>query len=370
MRRQAIVTAEQAEQHGNPADKQAEYVSLCTLLGKNNIILPTSSAELDNAISAMKEELEQKTMAEYISSALSDSLKELGYTVEGSETLIAKNRTIEKDSYNISPASKLNVSSSTDGAVMFEVVGRPAGKNKTAVRHDMEKFCPDYQKVKAHLADKGVELTNEKLYPPSEEYVRFEQQTSTITHIYPKAFSFVQCKNLYIATGTTANWNSVFSISDKEYNWMECLNICNHIYSGSNEVRGSALEFVAEMTFFSNPLSFSPEQRKDWSEWISAQGKGKILDDVLGYAEFFVDSRKGEDSICTVPLRTVLVLNLATTSAVKSRLGRTSSNYKEIIRLLSSYLADPSKIIAEAGYTQEQLKELCSLVGTKPPKIK
>lgn len=178
MRRQAIVTAEQAEQHGNPADKQAEYVSLCTLLGKNDIILPTSSAELDNAISAMKEQLEQKTMAEYISSALCDSLKELGYAVEGTETLVAKNRIIEKDSFNISSASKLNVSSSTDGAVMFEVVGRPAGDNKTAVRHDMEKFCPDYQKVKAHLSDKGVELTNEKLYPPSEEYVRFEQQTT------------------------------------------------------------------------------------------------------------------------------------------------------------------------------------------------
>ena len=193
---------------------------------------------------------------------------------------------------------------------------------------------------------------------------------STITHIYPKAFSFVQCKNLYIATGITANWNSVFSISDKEYNWMECLNICQHIYSGPNEVRDSALEFVAEMTFLSNPFAFSSEQRKEWSEWITARGKREIFGDALDYAEFFVDSRKGEDPSCTIPLRTVLVLNLATTSAVKSRLGRTRSNYNEIIRLLSSYLEDPSKIIAEAGYTQEQLKELCSLVGTKPLKIK
>lgn len=178
MRRQSIVTAEQAGQHGNLADKQAEYLSLCTLLNKEGDALPTTSVELNSAISAMKEQLEQKTMAEYISSALSDSLKELGYTVEGSETLTSKNRTIEKDSFNLSTASKLNVSSSTDGAVMFEVVGRPTESDKTAIRHDMESFCPDYQKVKAHLADKGVELTNEKLYPPSEEYVRFEKQTT------------------------------------------------------------------------------------------------------------------------------------------------------------------------------------------------
>lgn len=182
MRRQSIVTAEQAEQHGDLAAKQAEYLSLCTLLGNGDAKLPTTSVELDDAVSSMKEQLEQKTMAEYISSALSDSLKELGYTVEGSETLIAKNRTIEKDSFNISTSSRLNVSSSTDGAVMFEVVGRPTENDKTAVRHDMERFCPDYQKVKAHLADKGVELTNEKLYPPSEEYVRFEQQTTTASN--------------------------------------------------------------------------------------------------------------------------------------------------------------------------------------------
>lgn len=193
---------------------------------------------------------------------------------------------------------------------------------------------------------------------------------STIIKIYPKAFSFVQCENLYIATGATANWNSVFSISDKEYNWMECLNICQHIYSGPNEVRDSALEFVAEMTFLSNPFAFSSEQRKEWSEWIAARGKGEILGDVLDYAEFFVDSRKGEDPSCTIPLRTLLVLNLSTTSAVKSRLGKTNAGYKEIIRILSSYLEDPSKVIVETGYTQEQIKELCSLVGTKPPKIK
>ena len=193
---------------------------------------------------------------------------------------------------------------------------------------------------------------------------------STIIKIYSKAFSFVQCENLYIATGATANWNSVFSISDKEYNWMECLNICQHIYSGPNEVRDSALEFVAEMTFLSNPFAFSSEQRKEWSEWIAARGKGEILGDVLDYAEFFVDSRKGEDPSCTIPLCAVLVLNLSTTSAIKSRLGKTNAGYKEIIRILSSYLENPSKIIAEAGYTQEQIKELCSLVGTKPPKIK
>ena len=117
-------------------------------------------------------------MAEYVSSALADSMKDLGYSIESSETLQSKVRTIDKEIYDISESSHLNVSSGSDGAVMFEVVGKSTVQDKSAVKHDMERFCPDYQIIKAHLKEKGIELTNEKLYPPSEEYVRFESSSA------------------------------------------------------------------------------------------------------------------------------------------------------------------------------------------------
>lgn len=179
MRRQAIVTAQTASLLGELSNKQAEYLSLCTLLEKETTDIPQTLDGLNASISSLKEEYKQKSMAEYVSSALTDSMKELGYSIESSETLQSKARTIDKGTYDISESSHLNVSSGSDGAVMFEVVGKAATHDKSAVKHDMERFCPDYQKIKARLKEKGVELTNEKLYPPSEEYVRFESTSST-----------------------------------------------------------------------------------------------------------------------------------------------------------------------------------------------
>ena len=178
MRRQAIVTAQTASLLGELSNKQAEYLSLCTLLGKEAADIPQTLDGLNTSIVSLKEEYKQKSMAEYVSTALADSMKELGYSIESSETLQSKVRTIEKEVYDISESSHLNVSAGSDGAVMFEVVGKTTTQDKSAVKHDMEHFCPDYQKIKAHLKEKGVELTNEKLYPPSEEYVRFESTSS------------------------------------------------------------------------------------------------------------------------------------------------------------------------------------------------
>lgn len=179
MRRQAIVTAQGASLHGELSDKKAEYLSLCTLLEKEATDIPLTLDRLNASIISLKEEYKQKSMAEYVSNALADSMKELGYSIESSETLRSKVRTIDKGIYDISDSSHLNVSAGSDGAVMFEVVGKATAQDKNAVKHDMERFCPDYQKIKAHLKEKGVELTNEKLYPPSEEYVRFESTSST-----------------------------------------------------------------------------------------------------------------------------------------------------------------------------------------------
>ena len=179
MRRQAIATAQSVTQLGDLCAKQAEYLSLYTLVGKEAADIPQTLDVLNARIAVLKEEYKQKSMAEYISLALADSMKELGYAIESSEVLRSKVRTIDKNIYNVSEKSHLNVSSGSDGAVMFEVVGKATTQDKNSVKHDMERFCPDYQRIKAHLKEKGVELTNEKLYPPSEEYVRFESASTT-----------------------------------------------------------------------------------------------------------------------------------------------------------------------------------------------
>ncbi|GHV57836.1 hypothetical protein FACS1894216_22420 [Synergistales bacterium] len=77
----------------------------------------------------------------------------------------------------MSENSVLNVSASDTGAIMFEVLAKRDGdvltaQKKASVKADMEHFCPDYAVIKKKLAEKGVILTQEKLYPADEKYVR------------------------------------------------------------------------------------------------------------------------------------------------------------------------------------------------------
>ena len=177
MRRQAVVTEHQIDQHTIIA-AQTEYESLCTLLGKSADELPQDKNVLHQQIELMKKELEQHTLAEYVGAALKESMAELGYSVCDTTTLATRTRTIEKKEFDYTPNSFVNVASSTDGTVMFEVVGKScANASKSDICQDMQRFCPDYPKVKEKLKERGIILTDEKLYPPSEEYVRFVDTT-------------------------------------------------------------------------------------------------------------------------------------------------------------------------------------------------
>lgn len=51
-----------------------------------------------------------------------------------------------------------------------------------AVKSDMERFCPDFQKVKQGLQQYGISLTDKKLCPPDEKYVRFVDVNKTASN--------------------------------------------------------------------------------------------------------------------------------------------------------------------------------------------
>lgn len=177
MRRQAVITENQMDLH-TMITAQTEYKSLCTLLGKSADALPQDKDVLYQQIELMKKELEQHTLADYVGAALKESMAELGYSVCDTTTLATRTRTIEKKEFDYTSNSFVNVASSTDGAVMFEVVGKSsANASKSEICQDMQRFCPDYPKVKEKLKERGIILTDEKLYPPSEEYVRFVDTT-------------------------------------------------------------------------------------------------------------------------------------------------------------------------------------------------
>ncbi|MEG0614959.1 MAG: hypothetical protein RR540_04310 [Oscillospiraceae bacterium] len=138
---------------------------------------PNNILDLENAVNAFQKRLEQKTANEYVSQSLAEIMEKLGYDVIGTENLSLKSKDITKNYYKISENSALNISTSSDGAVMFEVLANNEknalnSAEKRSVRQDMERFCPDYFKIKNALLEFGISIGDEHLCEADEKYVR------------------------------------------------------------------------------------------------------------------------------------------------------------------------------------------------------
>lgn len=123
----------------------------------------------------MLEVVQSKKVGEYVAECIDKVMQELGYAVIESEVL--NKRKIIKQHFDYSNNSAITVASSESGAMMLEVVGKKnengSNGSTAAVKTDMERFCPDYNKVKEGLQQYGIIIRDKKLLPPEEKYVRF-----------------------------------------------------------------------------------------------------------------------------------------------------------------------------------------------------
>lgn len=163
---------------------RSEFVVLSNLIYGECIEVPDDIEELKKEIAEMLIEAQSQKVGEYVAECIDKVMTELGYSVVGSEVLSAQKMT--KQHYDYSSDSAITVASSESGAMMLEVVGKKnedgTNGSTAAVKADMERFCPDFQKVKKGLQQYGVTLTDKKLCPPDEKYVRFvdvKKTTST-----------------------------------------------------------------------------------------------------------------------------------------------------------------------------------------------
>ena len=154
---------------------RSEFVVLSNLIYGECIEVPDDIEELKKEIAEMLVEAQSQKVGEYVAECIDKVMAELGYSVVGSEVLSAQKMT--KQHYDYSSDSAITVASSESGAMMLEVVGKKnedgTNGSTAAVKADMERFCPDFQKVKKGLQQYGVTLTDKKLCPPDEKYVRF-----------------------------------------------------------------------------------------------------------------------------------------------------------------------------------------------------
>lgn len=156
----------------------AKYEALCEYLSKdvNSSVLGNIHA-LRDEVNALYAEAEQRTMGEYITDSMRDIMERIGYDIIGSNTVSTPKHTTQKDYYEFSESSVINVSSNEEGSVLFEVLGKSESgeispAEKRAVKDDMDKFCPDYDKVKALLSEYDLSVTDERTCEADERYVR------------------------------------------------------------------------------------------------------------------------------------------------------------------------------------------------------
>lgn len=185
MRFEAYLVEKQSDTNNEKILKlRSDFVSLSNLIYGECIEVPDDVDELQKEIAEMLVEAQNQKVGEYVAECIDKVMQELGYDVVGSEVLSAQKMT--KQHFDYSPNSAITVASSESGAMMLEVVGKKnedgSNGSTAAVKSDMERFCPDFQKIKQGLQQYGVSLADKKLCPPDEKYVRFvdvKKTTST-----------------------------------------------------------------------------------------------------------------------------------------------------------------------------------------------
>lgn len=156
---------------------QSEIAALLSLIGNEQMVIPDTLEELRELKASLTAQVKQEKEDEYISDNVAEVLSEIGYNIVKTETVRTTKRTSKKRVCDFSEDSVLQVSTSSSGAVMFEVMSRKkpddiTPEDKHAVKADMDEFCPDYALIKKKLAERGITLTNEQLSEAAEKYVR------------------------------------------------------------------------------------------------------------------------------------------------------------------------------------------------------
>ncbi|WP_207708913.1 hypothetical protein [Heliomicrobium gestii] len=164
-----------------------EYAAYCALLDRPVRDFPEEASmeavrcfrtELQREVKQLHEELRKKNEMEYVAKTVGEIMTELGHDVVASETLAAPNRNIIHNMYRFDDDMVVNVFTSDNGGVMFEVSGvseekRPATSlEKLKIKEGMERFCDKYPWIKEKLAASGLALGNENLKEPDVSYAR------------------------------------------------------------------------------------------------------------------------------------------------------------------------------------------------------
>lgn len=167
-------------------ERYSYYKSLCNELNKEvklkSLDKPYYAKEelvnLEEQIKILTEEKIQCEHYKYIVKTIDEVMEEMGYNIIASDIVERKNRKIVDGIYNIDDDTAINVYTSNNGTVMFEVTGISNKKQELSsterikLKEKMEDFCEDFMIIREKLKEKGVVFAKENLREPSEKYAK------------------------------------------------------------------------------------------------------------------------------------------------------------------------------------------------------
>jgi len=181
--------AQRDERKSRIAELVIEHELLCSMLGRQPIpkLGPEyyrdrelmEPAELERRNSDLFDALRAKEERAYIATSLNEVMLETGHHVVADEVMETTEGERYHSVYSMNEHAGINVYHSPGGAVMFEVSGfagagsQVSDLDRLRVKESMEDFCTEYETIKAELAARGIDVSNEKRKPSHEKYARF-----------------------------------------------------------------------------------------------------------------------------------------------------------------------------------------------------
>lgn len=163
-----------------------EYSILCERLNlENKYSKNFNFLKIKEGISEIKKDVDglRNMVAEvedygYIVNSINEVMEELGYDIISSEVVELTRRTVIDNIYSFEDNKAINVYTSNNGTIMFEVSGINNSKKEISsldrlkIKESMDRFCDKYEVIKEKLKKKGVVLTKENLRPADEKYAK------------------------------------------------------------------------------------------------------------------------------------------------------------------------------------------------------
>jgi hypothetical protein len=171
---------ENGEEFEELCSKYRYYSDYLGLIATQDSFSIEQMEALRERVQTLEQQCEQLEEQRYISEAVDEVMRDMGYHVIGSREVTKKSgRRFRNELYHFSEGTAVNITYASSGQISMELGGvdycdrEPSEKECSTLCEEMTDFCDSFKEVERRLKEKGVILASRiSMLPPSEEYAQ------------------------------------------------------------------------------------------------------------------------------------------------------------------------------------------------------